>query len=54
MALQKQTQKSWQQNSGYITAHNFLKNLNATNDTWERALCLLTAFNMGKVSRSRK
>jgi len=45
---------SWQQNSGYITAHNFFKNLNVTNDTSEHALGLVTAFNMGKISRSKK
>ena len=46
--------KYWQQNSGYVTAHKFLKNPNTANDTWEHALDLLTAFNTGKVSRTRK
>jgi len=36
--------KSWQQNTGYITAHNFLKNLNAASDISECALGMLTAF----------
>ena len=42
--------KSWQQNSGHITAHIFLKNLNVANDALEHALNQLTAFNMGKVT----
>jgi len=45
---------SWQQNSGYITAQNFVKNLNVASDASDDALNLLTAFNMGKVTRSRK
>jgi len=28
---------SWQQNSGCITAHNFVKNLNVANDASEHA-----------------
>jgi len=37
-----------------MTAHNFVKNLNPTNDTSEHALCGLTAFNMGNATRSGK
>jgi len=44
---------SWQQNSGYITAHNFAKNLNVANDASECAVDWLT-FNMGNTTRSRK
>jgi len=46
--------KYWQQNNGCITAHNFVKNLNAANDASARVLGLLTAFNIGKVTRSKK
>jgi len=46
--------KSLQQNSGYITAHNFVKNLNVVNDVSECAVGRLTAFNMGNTTRSRK
>jgi len=42
---------SWQQNSGCITAHNFVKNLNVANDVSEHAFNLLTTFNMGKVKQ---
>ena len=45
---------SWQQNSGCITAHNFVKNLNVANDASEHAFNLLTAFNTGKVTQKRK
>jgi len=44
---------SWQQSSGCITAHTFVKKLNATNYTSERTLGVLSAFNMREVSRSR-
>ena len=44
---------SWQQNNGYIAAHNFVRIQNIANDTSEHALGLLTAFNTGKV-RSRR
>ena len=45
---------SWQKNSGCITAHNFVKNLNVANDVSEHALNLLTTFNMGKVTQREK
>jgi len=35
--------KSSQQNNGYITAHNFVKNLNVANDALEYALNTLKA-----------
>jgi len=46
--------KSWQQNSSHITAHIFLKNLNAANDASEHALNQLTTFNTGNVTQRRK
>jgi len=45
---------SWQQNDNCITAHNFVKNLNVTNDSSEHAFNLLTTFNMGKVTQRKK
>jgi len=39
--------QTMQQNSGYVTAHNFVKNLNVVNEASE---CVL-AFNTGKESR---
>jgi len=45
---------SWQQNSGCIIVHKFVKKLNGTNDTSECALGLLTTFNTAEVTQSRK
>jgi len=45
---------SWQQNSGCITAHNFVKNLNVATDASEHAFNLLTAFNTRKITQKRK
>ena len=44
---------SWQQNSGCITAHSFVKNLNVANDASEHAFNLLTTFNMGKLHKEK-
>jgi len=45
---------SRQKNSGCITAHNFVKNLNVANDGSEHAFNLLTTFNTGKVTQRKK
>jgi len=45
---------SWQKNSGCITAHNCVKNLNVANDASEHALNLLTTFNTVKVTQRKK